>query len=68
MRKATKFMVWAVIGRPMGDAVYPEEVWHLAPSEADASGWAEIHLLNGGVLVRVVRLAETTPRKGKVKP
>ena len=68
MRKATKFMVWAVIGRPMGDAAYPAEVWHLAPSEADARDWAETHELNGGYPVRVVRLAETTPRKGKVTP
>lgn len=41
MRKTTKFMVWAAIGRPMGDDAYRGEVWHLAASEAAASDWAE---------------------------
>ena len=61
MRKTTKFTVWVVVGRPMGDDAYPEEVWHLSASEAAASEWAETHELNGGYPARVVRLAEVKP-------
>lgn len=68
MRKVMKFMVWVVVGCLMGDDVYPEEVWHLAASEAAASDWAETHELNGGVPVRVACLVESTPRTGKVAP
>ena len=64
--KPRKFTVWAAIGHPSGDPDLPAEVWYLDYTEQAVTEWAETHELNGGHPVRVRRLAEVTPRKGKV--